>query len=166
MEEMRVYVANLGKYNEGKLIGAWFTPPIDYEEMKEQIGLNDEYEEYAIHDYELPFSIDEYTPIEEINHLCSLAEEIEDTPIGDACWEIQRAFFSSFEEMMENVDDIRSYPNCNDMSDLAYEFVEEGLLGEIPETIRQYIDYESYGRNLEIDGNFVVTSHGVFEYIG
>ena len=66
---MQVYVANLGKYNEGELVGAWFTPPIDYDEMAERIGLNDEYEEYAIHDYELPFEIDEYTPIEEVNRL-------------------------------------------------------------------------------------------------
>ena len=55
MEEMRIYIANLGKYNEGELVGAWFTPPVDFEEVKERIGLNDEYEEYAIHDYELPF---------------------------------------------------------------------------------------------------------------
>ena len=56
---MQVYIANLGKYNEGELVGAWFTPPIDYDEMAERIGLNDEYEEYAIHDYELPFAFDE-----------------------------------------------------------------------------------------------------------
>ena len=70
MEEMRIYIANLGKYNEGELVGAWFAPPVDFEEVKERIGLNDEYEEYAIHDYELPFEIDEYTPIEEVNRLC------------------------------------------------------------------------------------------------
>ena len=72
MEEMRIYIANLGKYNEGELVGAWFTPPVDFEEVKERIGLNDEYEEYAIHDYELPFEIDEYTPIEEVNRLCEI----------------------------------------------------------------------------------------------
>ena len=55
---MRIYIANLGKYNEGELVGAWFTPPVDFEEVKERIGLNDEYEEYTIHDYELPFEID------------------------------------------------------------------------------------------------------------
>ena len=75
MEEMRVYVANLGKYNEGELVGAWFEPPIDYDEMAERIGLNEFYEEYAIHDYELPFEIDEYTPIEEVNRLCEMVEE-------------------------------------------------------------------------------------------
>ena len=69
---MRVYIANLGKYNEGELVGAWFTPPVDYDEMAECIGLNERYEEYAIHDYELPFEIDEYTPIEEVNRLCEM----------------------------------------------------------------------------------------------
>ena len=44
VEEMRIYIANLGKYNEGELVGAWFTPPVDFEEVKERIGLNDEYE--------------------------------------------------------------------------------------------------------------------------
>ena len=43
VEEMRIYIANLGKYNEGELVGAWFTPPVDFEEVKERIGLNDEY---------------------------------------------------------------------------------------------------------------------------
>ena len=57
MEEMRVYIANLGKYNEGELVGAWFEPPIDMDEVRERIGLNEQYEEYAIHDFELPFEI-------------------------------------------------------------------------------------------------------------
>ena len=41
MEEMRVYIANLGKYNEGELVGAWFEPPIDFDEVKERIGLDE-----------------------------------------------------------------------------------------------------------------------------
>ena len=73
---MRIYIANLGKYNEGELVGDWFTPPIDYDEMAERIGLNDRYEEYAIHDYELPFEIDEYTSIEEVNRLCEMVEDL------------------------------------------------------------------------------------------
>ena len=36
MEQMRVYIANLGKYNEGELVGAWFTPPVDFDEVKER----------------------------------------------------------------------------------------------------------------------------------
>ena len=52
---MRIYIANLGKYNEGELVGAWFTPPVDFEEVKERIGLNDEYEEYALGEPPSPF---------------------------------------------------------------------------------------------------------------
>ena len=73
--EMRIYIANLGKYNEGELVGAWFLPPISMEEVAEKIGLNETYEEYAIHDYELPFDIGEYESIDEINRLCEMAEE-------------------------------------------------------------------------------------------
>ena len=32
MDDMQVYIANLGKYNEGELVGAWFTFPIDFED--------------------------------------------------------------------------------------------------------------------------------------
>ena len=50
IDDMAVYIANLGKYNEGYLVGAWFTFPIDEEDVKEKIGLNEQYGEYAIHD--------------------------------------------------------------------------------------------------------------------
>ncbi|MGX4601436.1 antirestriction protein ArdA [Faecalimicrobium sp. JNUCC 81] len=165
MEEMRVYIANLGKYNEGELVGDWFTPPIDWDDLKERIGLNSEYEEYAIHDWELPFDISEYTSIEDINRLCSMAEELESMDIGEALRDIQNAFFSSFQELYDNKDDIICYPECDDMTDVAYYLIDEcGSLGEIPSSIQSYIDYEAYGRDLEINGSFVITNHGVFEY--
>uniref|UniRef100_UPI00203C8441 antirestriction protein ArdA n=1 Tax=Acetatifactor aquisgranensis TaxID=2941233 RepID=UPI00203C8441 len=41
MDDMAVYIANLGKYNEGYLVGAWFTFPIDEEDVKGKIGLNE-----------------------------------------------------------------------------------------------------------------------------
>ena len=37
IDDMAVYIANLGKYNEGYLVGAWFTFPIDEEDVKEKI---------------------------------------------------------------------------------------------------------------------------------
>jgi len=165
MEEMRVYIRNLGKYNEGELVGDWFTPPVEYEELKERIGLNDEYEEYAIHDYELPFEIEEYTPLEELNCLCELAEELEGTGFENDIAEIQCAFFSSFEEMVEHKDDIICHSDCDDMEDVARYYIEEsGALGEIPDRLVNYIDYAAFGRDLEIEGSFLTTSHGVYEY--
>ena len=64
------YRHNLGKYNEGYLVGAWFTFPIDEEDVKEKIGLNEQYEEYAIHDTDnFPIAIGEYVSIEELNEI-------------------------------------------------------------------------------------------------
>ena len=162
---MKVYVANLGRYNEGELVGAWFTPPIDEEEMAERIGWNEDYEEYAIHDFELPFDVDEYTPISEINRLCEAIQEIEGTPIYNELKEIQGMWFSSLEELLENKEDIHCYSDCDSMEDVARYYVEEtGQLGEVPSNLQNYIDYQSLGRDMEIEGNYLVTSHGVFEY--
>lgn len=163
--EMQVFITNLGKYNEGEIIGSWFTPPIDFEEVKERIGLNGEYEEYAIFDYDLPFEIGEYTPISEVNRLCAMVEEIAGTPLYDSLSEVQNYWFNSIEELLEHQDDIMYYPDCEDMADVARYFVEEtGALGEVPANLQNYIDYEAFGRDLEISGNFLITSHGVFEY--
>ena len=161
MEEMRVYVANLGKYNEGELVGDWFEPPIDYDEMAERIGLNEFYEEYAIHDYELPFEIDEYTPIEEVNRLCEMVEDLPEY-IQDNLKELQ-GYFSSLEELCDRQDDIVFYPGCEDMGDLARQLAEEGALGEIPGHLESYIDYDAYGRDLSMDGTYIITRDGVFE---
>lgn len=50
------------------------------------------------------------------------------------------------------------------MEEVARYLIEEtGLLGDVPATLQNYIDYKAYGRDLEIEGNFVVTNHGVFE---
>ena len=50
VDDMAVYIANLGDYVEGGVKGAWFRFPLDREEISERIGLNGRYEEYAIHD--------------------------------------------------------------------------------------------------------------------
>ena len=64
---LKVFVTNLGKYNEGELIGEWVSLPIDeseLEEVLERIGINEQYEEYFITDFETEFDgldIDEYS---------------------------------------------------------------------------------------------------------
>ena len=162
MEEMRVYVVNLGKYNEGTSVGAWFEPPIDYDEMAERIGLNSRYEEYAIHVSELPFDIDEYTSIEEVNRLCEMVEELPEY-IQDNLKELQ-SYFGGIEELCDHQDDIIYYPDCEDMAGVARFMVEDGAI-EVPEHLLDYFDYEAYGRELYLEGNFVITRDGVFEII-
>lgn len=164
MNDMQVYIANLGKYNEGELVGAWFKLPVDFEEVKEKIGLDDEYEEYSIHDYELPFDIDEYTPLEELNRLyelvCDLPEDLQSELSA------LLTHFSSIEELSEHQDDIILHSGCDDMADVARYYIEEtGMLGEVPANLQNYIDYESFGHDLELSGTFIHTSRGIFEII-
>jgi Antirestriction protein len=165
MEEMCVYIANLGKYNEGEAVGEWFSLPINHEEMAERIGLNGRYEEYAIHDAQVPFEINEYMSIDELNTIYERLEELANTPIMAELKAIQDCWFSSVEDVADHKDDIY-YHDCSDFTELAELFVELGYLGEIPDRLIIYIDYEAFGRDLSIEGNFLETSHGIFEYVG
>lgn len=49
--EIKLYIANLAKYNEGELVGKWITLPTEEDELRETISdvLGTD-EEYAIHD--------------------------------------------------------------------------------------------------------------------
>ena len=151
MEEMRVYIANLGKYNEGELVGAWFEPPIDMDEVRERIGLNEQYEEYAIHDFELPFEIGEYTPMED------LPDYIRDN-MGALL-----SYYSSVEDFCEHADDIILWSGCDTTADVAEQMLDDGLISD--ETLRRYFDSVQYGRDLSMEGDFVETKDGVFELI-
>ena len=134
IDDMQVYIANLGKYNEGELVGDWFSFPLDEEVIAERIGLNAEYEEYAIHDTDnFPMEISEYT---------------------------------SIEELVEHKDDIILYSSCETMTDVAYYLIDEvQALGEIPSHLQNYIDYEAYGRDLDIEGTFIATNAGICEVL-
>ena len=152
------------KYNEGELVGAWFTFPIDFEEVKEKIGLNDEYEEYAIHDYELPFTVDEYTSIGELNRLWEMVSELPEELQSELSALLTH--FSSIEELSEHQEDIIIHSDCDDMYDVARYYIEEtGALGEVPASLQNYIDYQAYGRDLDLSGTFISTNHGIFEIV-
>ena len=48
---LNIFITNLGKYNEGELVGEWVKLPATKEELEtvyERIGINEEYEEYFI----------------------------------------------------------------------------------------------------------------------
>lgn len=161
MQEMKVYIVNLGRYNEGKETGGWFTCPVDYGHVKERLKLDSDHEEYAIHDYELPFEIDEYMEIEKLNRLCSMVEELDEN-IQDDLEELLKQY-GGLKELYDEKDEIVLYPGLSDMTDLTYRLVDEGLLGDIPDKLKMYFDYKAYARDLDINGRFVVGNHGIYE---
>ena len=118
IDDMAVYIANLGKYNEGYLVGAWFTFPIDEEDVKEKIGLNEQYEEYAIHDTDnFPIGIGEYVSIEELNEMYEMIAELPDYIVE--CLDEFISHYGTLEEVVEHKDDIYYYPDCETISSLS-----------------------------------------------
>ena len=47
---------------------------------------------------------------------------------------------------------------------VAYYYIDElQALGDIPPSLQNYIDYEAYGRDLDMGGCFIETSRGMCE---
>ena len=158
---IEVFLTNLGKYNEGYLIGEWLELPASQQEIDEtmaKIGINEEYEEWFITDYETDIEgveVGEYSNLDELNEIAEQLDELEE----DAQKAIQAMLLDgyTFNETLEKASngDYAIYYDCDNMTDVAYEIVEEcGYLNDVPETIARYFDYEAFGRDLEIEGKF------------
>lgn len=86
------YITNLGKYNEGELVGEWVKFPTTSEELQkvfERIGIGSKddfgnpYEEWFISDYDcyvdgLYEKLREYENLDELNYLASKLDELDD----------------------------------------------------------------------------------------
>lgn len=165
---LRIFLTNLGKYNEGQLIGEWVDLPCtddELEEVKERIGISDEpdengiyYEEWFISDYETDINdleVGEYDNLDELNELAEDLDNLdnEELKVLQACLQDGNEFTKSLEIVQSG--DYKIYYNCDTMKDVAYEVVEEcGYLNGVPENVARYFDYEAFGRDLDIEGSF------------
>lgn len=169
---LKIYLTNLGKYNEGKLIGEWVELPCtdeELEEVKERIGISDEpdengnyYEEWFITDYETDIhglKVGEYDNLDELNELEETLDNLDEYER-----EIVEAMISegySLDDALDKKDDCMMYCNCEDMEDVAREYAEEtGMLDSIPENLQSYFDFAAYGRDMSFEGHFVFTDKG------
>ena len=157
--EIKGYITNLGKYNEGELIGKWITFPIDDDDLEkvlEEIGINERYEEYFFTDYENNiFNFGEYSNISEINDIAErfdkLCEDNEEEIVVALC-----DYYNDIDDVENSIDNTYIYWDVNDMEDVAREYVEEtGYLQNIPDNIAQYFNYESFGRDMSFDGTWI-----------
>lgn len=163
MAEVKVYISNLHTYNEGNTKGAWFTLPVTYEEVAEKIGLNNEAEEFAIHDYEAPYRISEYDSIAKLNEDYGYLEEVmEFIPNEDDVKEIIRQCYDSIEELFNEVEDITLY-QVDSMEELAGDIVEScGVLDAMGD-MSCYFNYAMLARDLDINGMYVHGNAGIYE---
>lgn len=150
---LKIFLTNLGKYNEGMLIGKWVDLPCDdLEEELKAIGVGAvPYEEYFITDYENDFGIEigEYDNLDELNEL---AEELE--ALNDDEQETVKAYMKVEGGTIRNAIDEVSKGCCvfyqnTDLDTLAVEDVEAWNL---PDIALRYFDWEAYKRDMELNG--------------
>ena len=172
------FITNLGKYNEGELVGEWVKFPTTAEELKEVfkrigIGQRDDfgqpYEEWFITDYDcyvdgLYDKLGEYENLDELNYLASKLDEMSDSEyaqfqagmeMGDHCGSLQEII-----NLTENLDCYEVYPHIEDYDDLGRYYIEELEVMQVPEHLQNYIDYEAYGRDVAMDENGSFTDQG------
>ena len=172
------FITNLGKYNEGELVGERVKFPTTAEEMKEVfkrigIGQKDDfgqpYEEWFITDYDcyvdgLYDKLGEYENLDELNYLASKLDEMSDSEyaqfqagmeMGDNCGSLQEII-----NLTENLDCYEVYPHIEDYDDLGRYYIDELEVMQVPEHLQNYIDYEAYGRDVAMDENGSFTDQG------
>ena len=163
------FITNLGKYNEGDLVGEWVKFPTTPEEMQkvfERIGIGQKddfgqpYEEWFITDYDcyvdgLYDKLGEYENLDELNYLASKLDEMSQgeyeqfqaaMEIGDHSGSLQEII-----NLTENLDCYDVYPDIHDHDDLGRYYIEELDAMQVPEHLRNYIDYEAYGRDVALE---------------
>ena len=155
MAVIEAYVTNLGKYNEGELASSLLKFPTTREEVQEvlkQIGIdNIRYEEIFIADYggDLP----------ELK-ACLLSEldksDLEKFEAAVASGE-HTSGAGDLINLAENLDCYDFYIGVSDDETLGRIYAEDMEMIDIPENLRDYFDYEAYGRDMRIneDGSFV-----------
>ena len=153
---LKGFITNLGKYNEGHLIGEWIEFPIDEDEPEavfERIGINEEYEEFFFTDWECDFEtgLGECESIEKVNEL---AEALEDADI-EIIKAIIEATGYSIEQALEMEDNVTFYANTT-LEDVAYEMIHDCY--QLPEIAERYFDYEAFARDLGYDGYYEVSN--------
>ena len=168
------FITNLGKYNEGELVGEWVKFPTTAEELKkvfDRIGIGQKddfgqpYEEWFITDYDcyvgaLYDKLGEYENLDELNYLASKLGEMGQgeyaqfqaaMEVGDHSGSLQEII-----NLTDNLDCYDLYPSIQDYDDLGRYYIDELDAMQVPEHLRNYIDYEAYGRDvaLEESGDF------------
>ncbi|MCL2359895.1 antirestriction protein ArdA [Candidatus Bathycorpusculum sp.] len=184
--QLRVYVVNLRKYSEGELAGGWINLPASNQEIQtfltEVVGLDEQYEEYSVQDYESIFSLEEFVDLYDLN---LLAVKLEGMLEGERT---VAAYYCMSNGIRHIIDVVNV---CEQLSDLVYTQLEAvcggsreerlgyllaqetGLEAELEQvqlsrgiSAADYFDYERYGRDIAESDGYFVTADLFIHYTG
>lgn len=163
------YITNLGKYNEGELVGEYLkfpTTPEEVQALLKRIGIDGVlYEEIFITDFDgdvlgLYDQLGEYENIDELNHLACLLSELDQSDLEKFEAVIDSGeYTSSVKDLInltQNLDCFEFYRGVTDDETLGRIYVEDMEAIDVPEHLLNYFDYEAYGRDIRLneDGHY------------
>ena len=152
MTTPRIYVGTYAKYNNGSIQGEWldlddYTDKSDF--IQACLELHDDEE-----DPELMFQDWENIPDLFISE-CSIDPDFWEYMNSDRDEGAKAAYLWCFGEWDESDFDERYRGEYDSFTELAEQLLDEtGDLEAIPENLRYYFDYEKYGRDLQLGGEF------------
>ena len=176
---MRVYITDLGAYNNGHLVGSWYQLPMNEDLLAESIenvlqegrdvcGDSHFHEEYFITDYECDYmKIDEYDNLSKLNEIAEAMNSVDEDGVKAINFLTKNYLVKDILEAIESYEDtVRIYEDSS-MEDIAYDFIHECYsLDNIPTIISNNIDYNSIARDMKIEGSFYKIDNDIYEYIG
>ena len=162
-EDIRIYVADLAAYNNGRLHGVWIDATEEMDDIWAQVNQmlksspEGFAEEYAIHDYEGfgGYRVSEYEGLESAHNVAVFIEEH-----GEIAGELLNNFGGDLEDAKKAIEE--NYSGCyKSLAEYAEELTEQ--TAEVPENLAFYIDYERMGRDMELGGDFYTIETGFEE---
>jgi len=169
-----IYVACLASYNAGILHGRWIKANQDAEHIMDDISdiLSESpeplAEEWAIHDYEGfgGLNLSEYESIEHIAELAMLIEEHGELATHVVAYVGGLNYLQEARSMLDE----RYCGLFDSAEDWAWDYLEStGLLNEVPESLRYYVNAQAFARDCELSGDIVTietTDHQVHVFHG
>ena len=168
---MKIFITNLGRYNEGYLVGKWVKLPVCedvLDKVLKEIGIDEYYEEYFITDSEneiigIGDVISEYSSVQALNELAQRLEDLSDDEADKLGAVLEYEACRSVSEVLELLDKLDEFDLLTDVTDdeeLGYYYAEEYCCIDIPESIQPYFDYEKFGRNIRLQSSCLFTSYG------
>ena len=180
---IEAYVTNLGKYNEGELVGEWVKFPVTLDELKavyERIGIDAEHEEVFITDYDMDLygvskQLGEYESLDKLNYLAGLLENLSvpDREKYEAVLEsgisIEQSGIDGLINLAYNLEKYDLLTEVKDEDDLGRYYAEltygEDLNEKMGE-LANYIDFERYGSDCQINEAGMFTDAGYMRDTG
>ncbi len=166
MSFIKAFITNLGKYNEGELVGEWVEFPVEKEKLdavydRILIGHPDEfgvpYEEVFITDYDidLPFecSFGEYENIGELNYFAKRLDEMCKDDFDKFCAVLMTGQSDSDKSLKGlinlsyNLDCFDFYDDIHTDKELGECYAEIGFDISSVSILASYIDYDRFGRD-------------------